>query len=76
MVDLVLFLVVGISIVDVVVWIIDYFKDIKTSSDAIDDDIEGLIDEIKILMTVHEQLEQVYLKNINNNDLEEKDKLL
>lgn len=76
MIDPVSILAAGFSIVDVTLRVINYLKDIKAATDTIDDDIEGLIDEVTALMTVHEQLEQVYLKNINDDALEEKEKIL
>lgn len=76
MADPVSFLAAGVGIADVALRVISYLKDVKAAAETIEDDIEGLIDEVKALMVVHEHLEQQYLKNVNNDALEEKEKML
>ena len=76
MADPVSFLAAGVGIADVALRVITYLKDVKAAADTIEDDIEGLIDEVKALMAVYKHLELEYLKNVDNDALEEKEKLL
>lgn len=76
MADPVSFLATGVGIADVAFRVITYLKDVKAAADTIEDDIEGLIDEVKALMVVHKHLEQEFLKNVQKDALEEKEKML
>ena len=76
MADPVSFLAAGIGIADVALRVISYLKDVNAAADTIDDDIEGLINEVEALMAVYEHLEQDYRKNINNDSLDAEEKIL
>lgn len=69
-------LAAGVGIADVALRVISYLKDVKAAAETIEDDIEGLIDEVEALMAIHDQLEQNYLKNVTHGVLEEKQKIL
>lgn len=76
MADPVSFLVAGVSITEVSFRVINYLKAVKMAAETIDDDIEGLINEVEGLMVVHGQLEQEFLRNVNNDALGEEEKML
>ncbi|ERF69939.1 hypothetical protein EPUS_05483 [Endocarpon pusillum Z07020] len=76
MADPVSFLVGGVSIAEVSFRVINYLKAVKMAAETIDDDIEGLINEVEGLMVVHGQLEQEFLRNVNNDALGEEEKML
>ena len=76
MADPVSFIAAGVGIADVSYRLIKYLKDVKAAAETIDDDIEGLINEVQGLMQVHGHLEQEFLKNINNDGLGREEKML
>jgi hypothetical protein len=76
MADPISFLAAGVGIADVAFRVIVYLNDVKTATENIDDDIGDLINEMEGLVVVHGQLEQDFLKNVNNDDLGEKERML
>ena len=76
MADPVSFLAAGVGITELAFRLVNYLKAVKAAAETIDDDIEGLINEVEGLMVVHRQLEQEFLKNVNNGALGEEEKML
>ncbi|KAF1944968.1 tetratricopeptide repeat domain-containing protein [Clathrospora elynae] len=76
MADPVSLIAAGVGIADVAFRLIIYLKDVKVATETIDDEISGLINEVEDLMVVHGQLEQDYLKYVNDEALGEEEKML
>jgi hypothetical protein len=76
MADPVSFLAAGVGIADVALRIITYLIDVKKAADTVEDDIGDLIREVESLMVLHGQLEKELLKNVRNDALGEKEKML
>jgi hypothetical protein len=66
----------GVGIADVAVRIIAYLKDVKAAVETIEDDIEGLINEVHSLKVIHGQLEQEFLKNVKKDALAQEENIL
>ncbi|KAJ6202096.1 tetratricopeptide repeat domain-containing protein, partial [Bipolaris maydis] len=66
----------GVGIGDVAFRLIDYLKDIKAAAKTMDEDIEGLINEVEGLQKVHGHLEKEYLKSMTNVDMGDEERSL
>ncbi|RMZ68170.1 tetratricopeptide repeat domain-containing [Pyrenophora seminiperda CCB06] len=66
MADPVSLVAAGVGIADVAFRVIVYLKDVKAAAKTIDEDIEGLINEVEGLQKVHGHLEKEYLKSVTN----------
>jgi uncharacterized protein YoxC len=69
MADPVSLVAAGIGIADVAFRLVKYLKDIKAAAKTIDEDIEGLINEVEGLQKVHGHLEKEYLKSVTNVEM-------
>ncbi|KAL1798238.1 hypothetical protein ACET3X_002275 [Alternaria dauci] len=66
MADPVSLVAAGVGIADVAFRLVKYLKDVKAAAKTIDEDIEGLINEVEGLQKVHGHLEKEYLKSVTN----------
>ena len=69
MADVVSLVAAGVGIGEVAFRLIAYLKDIKAAAKTVDEDIEGLINEVEGLQKVHGHLEKEYLKSMTNVDM-------
>jgi len=76
MADPVSLVAAGVGIADVAFRLIVYLKDVKAAAKYIDEDIEGLINEVEGLQKVHGHLEKEYLKRVTNVTMNEEEKSL
>jgi hypothetical protein len=76
MADPVSLVAAGVGIADIVVRLVRYLKNVKAIAKTIDDDIEGLINEIEGLQRVHGHLEKEYLKSVTNAKMGDEERRL